>query len=137
MMTRMMPSRGMMFGEQLSDELEGRLDALVALREAGHVDDAEFARGLGALAQDVYLSTVIELVGRDVTPAPADAPSAAPPDVERDAAAWVRGFEAQYARQPLAIQATMHEQHKRVRAQLRTLDAVRPQLDALLRELER
>jgi hypothetical protein len=139
MMTRMMPSRGMMFGEQLFDELEGRFDALVALRQAGHVDDEQFARGLAALEDDAYLSCVIELVGRDVQPEAAGAPRVAPmgPDLEHDAAAWVRGFEAQYARLPPAIQATMQDQQKRVREQLRTLEALRPQLRALLAELER
>lgn len=127
-MTRMMPPRSAVFRERLLDGVEARIDALVGLREAGDIDDEAFERGLAAVAGDIYLSSVIELVGAVTEPHGADGTD--PQRLERDPEAWIRGFESLYERP----ESRAHREA--VLEQLRTLEALRPQLEALIRDLE-
>ncbi|MDH5493805.1 MAG: hypothetical protein OEY14_17780, partial [Myxococcales bacterium] len=134
LMTRMMPPRSTVFRDQLLDTLEGRLDALLRLRESGDVDAEAFARGLEAVADDIYLSSVIDVLGSLVEPR---AEGADDTDFERDPAAWIRGFDAQYEQAQGSTRERLGTQREQMRERLRKLDALRPGLRALLRELER
>ncbi len=159
MVTRMMPPPSATFRGSLVDEIEQRIDSLLALRVAGTVDEEVFEAGLQKLQDDVYLFSTLALLDHRYWrfgPVPEkNAGEARPPGwidqqghrnaLWYDPDAWIRGFEKAHQRSvetqrqagPAKLPDELDRTYRAVEAQLSELKVLEPQLDALIEELER
>jgi hypothetical protein len=161
MMMRMVPPPTLQFRGSVAEQIERRVDSLMALRAKEAVTDAELKAALTKLQNDVWVHSVIAVFDDYrlgyFSPLPKPGADALLPDPSKrwdalwfDAAAWLRGFEQVCAPKPPEAEGQQAAEpqygHKdaevlrgacrQARKGLEELQGIRADLAALVADLE-